>query len=109
MSSVVYRSMCAWCSGGTGWPKSVGSTPLIIGAVCVCVPVTASRSRRMPSGCSRRAISDTRASETPVVSTAISTAGPSASLPIASARAWIGTVTPSDSVRREPKPLKRIG
>ena len=109
MSSAVYRSMCAWCSGGTGWPKSVGSTPRSMGAVWVCVPVIASRSRRMPSGWRRRATSVTRASETPVVSTAISKAGPSASLPIASARAWIGTVTPSDSVRREPKPLKRIG
>ena len=76
MNSGVYRSMFAWCSAGIGTPKSVGSTPLSIGAVCVCVPVTrepltADAARLQVAG----DVSYTTASETPVVSTARNTAG----------------------------------
>ena len=41
--------MCAWCSGGIGELKIVSLPPLTFGVVCVCVNVTASRSRSIPA------------------------------------------------------------
>jgi hypothetical protein len=87
----------------------VGFAPVSIGAVCVCVAVTASRSFFTPAFASRRASSSWMSAGMPSTSTVISTAGDFVPSSIASAFAQIFWYTPSDSARRKPKPLSRMG
>ena len=102
--------MRCWCAAGIGWPNRVGATPNSIGAVWVCVAVTAKRSGARPVFArSRLATVFTIGHGTPRLSTVMSTAGPFWPSSIASALAQIFWVTPSDSARRKPKPLSRTG
>jgi hypothetical protein len=102
--------MCAWCSGGIATPNSVGQTWVSIGAVCVCDAVIASRAGSIFAFAARRpATSRVISAGIPRLSTVITTAGPPAPPPIASALAQIFWVTPSDSARLNPNPLSRTG
>ena len=90
--------------------KRFGTTPASIGAQCVWLDAMAKRaSHTLVFALSRPRTSARMVAGTPTLSTVTSTAGPSSSLPIASAFANSGCSTPLFTSRRLPYPLSRTG
>ncbi len=87
--------MCCRCSSDNSPTKIIGATPANAGAQCVCEAQITKRSRFTPCLLlSRRATSSVIEPGTPRLSSVISTAGPSASLPMARALAHSALLDP---------------
>ena len=99
----MYRSIRAVSSAGKSRENIKGIVPAIAGPVCWWVAHTAIRSR-VTAGCFTRTAAATAsliASLTAITSAVTITTGPSASDPIASARAVIGASTRVASAGRD--------